>query len=619
MTADHINGRDNLNGVNDNNYHISFDKSNSKAVIDALRGLQVKIRTLEKERTSARIALKSTQEELTSFKERQNAARLAYERLLKEKGVIDKANTNLKKALQDKELYAVNCDTKIAEMEKLLLQVEQSQLNLSERDIFNNMKHELEWERRKNQEVTKKIRAMDDFLLGVIAINEELVNKMAPSLKKKKKISTSSSSFAPNQGSYSASRAVIRKKNSANLKQERDKQNAVFLEAFNSCLEGTQYATGSKPNKHHLTLNNHKKLSHHHNSHTKGPFIPSGHTHTYNLLASVSQAVKHCKTKEPRQVLDTLYELLLRESESNPQPSHYHQKSKCNTTGLKENNLDKNKNENLLMHGHLPPAVKDRDTSETLIYKNGNNSPCRGRTPNKSVSDADIRTGILEAPNFGHFSDFNATGSSTSTDVTRNMHNIDPLASDIRISSSGGPSSSGTTRSRNNSSRKVTSNLTADLSDRHRLKEEFEEILMGSPSRRNQKTQEEIDASLDAADLDLEGVIDNLKAEIKEYEGEYNTMLALLREKHKGAVNVEGRIDDIVDSTHMNTEELKRLLHIKQYKQEQLARLNRALLKVNRTKSPRLNVGVNNNYPQFPTARMQALNSVKELQNMGSK
>ena len=114
-------------------------------------------------------------------------------------------------------------------------------------------------------------------------------------------------------------------------------------------------------------------------------------------------------------------------------------------------------------------------------------------------------------------------------------------------------------------------------------------------------------------------MIDTLKAEIEEYEGEYNTMLALLREKHKGAVNVEGRIDDIIDSTHMNTEELKRLLHIKQYKQEQLARLNRALLKVNRTKSPRLNVGVNNNYPQFPTARMQALNSVKELQNMGSK
>ena len=101
---------------------------------------------------------------------------------------------------------------------------------------------------------------------------------------------------------------------------------------------------------------------------------------------------------------------------------------------------------------------------------------------------------------------------------------------------------------------------------------------MGSPSRRKQKTQKEIDASLGNVDFDLEGVISNLKAEIKQYEGEYNSMLTILRAKHSAP-------SSYVDSNQINTEELRRLLQIKQYKEDQLLRLHRVLQKVQKTKN----------------------------------
>lgn len=44
------------------------------------------------------------------------------------------------------------------------------------------------------------------------------------------------------------------------------------------------------------------------------PFLPATHHRTYNLLATLSQAVRECKQQEPRQVLDALYELVQHES-----------------------------------------------------------------------------------------------------------------------------------------------------------------------------------------------------------------------------------------------------------------------------------------------------------------
>lgn len=44
------------------------------------------------------------------------------------------------------------------------------------------------------------------------------------------------------------------------------------------------------------------------------PFLPATHHRTYNLLATLSQAVRKCKQHEPRQVLDALYELMQHES-----------------------------------------------------------------------------------------------------------------------------------------------------------------------------------------------------------------------------------------------------------------------------------------------------------------
>lgn len=50
---------------------------------------------------------------------------------------------------------------------------------------------------------------------------------------------------------------------------------------------------------------------------TVAPFLPAPHRRTYNLLATLSSAVRECRRRQqvgPRQVLDALYDLVLQDA-----------------------------------------------------------------------------------------------------------------------------------------------------------------------------------------------------------------------------------------------------------------------------------------------------------------
>lgn len=165
-------------------------------------------------------------------------------------------------------------------------------------EVMGALQLELLSERRQRLEAEERQRKAGELLMAVMSMNEHLAQHVASSPKrvKKKKGSTTgartplSKASAASQsggGLHTAARAKARRK------------------VGTTASTGTRQKSpmrASKPKKPGVT-GAHLML--------QLPFLPAPHRRTFNLLASLSEAVRQCRVKEPKQVLDALYDLMV--------------------------------------------------------------------------------------------------------------------------------------------------------------------------------------------------------------------------------------------------------------------------------------------------------------------
>ena len=177
-------------------------------------------------------------------------------------------------------------------------------------EAFKTLELELERERRKREELEQSKEKVGEVLLSVLDMNQHLVDTYSASstsTKKKKKVkkaktrSASTLTAAAGGASHTALRAHAREL----LSGGRSTVGSGTLQRSTASSKARKTATATANSVRASSASSLLQL----------PFLPAPHRKTFNLLAALSEAVRQCRTREPKQVLDALYELILHDSD----------------------------------------------------------------------------------------------------------------------------------------------------------------------------------------------------------------------------------------------------------------------------------------------------------------
>jgi len=267
----------------------------STAVLSALRALQDKIKRLEKERADAIVEVGMLRQQLEGVQRRAELQRRedvlelqeqcshvqgAYERLLSEKaevesklvrseekraGLIQEAGRLRGQLLAEEESRRV-AEARVRGVEARIGKMERAVQNrgVAAEDTIAELREALKAETARRLELEERNETFGEVLLSVLDMNQELARHYPVPETKSRGTTTSSRTSA----------STLR--------------------------------MAPKPRPSWTSSNNGGTL----------PFLPASHHRTYNLLATLSLAVRECKQREPKQVLGALYELVQQDSGS---------------------------------------------------------------------------------------------------------------------------------------------------------------------------------------------------------------------------------------------------------------------------------------------------------------
>eukprot|EP00624_Nannochloropsis_granulata_P002098 evm.model.NODE_20345_length_5958_cov_21.502350.1 len=203
-------------------------------------------------------------EDVLDLQEQCSHVQGAYERLLSEKEEVES------KLVRSEEESRRMAEVRVRGMEARISKMEHAVQNrgVKAEDTIAELRETLEVETARRLELEERNEKFGEVLLSVLDMNQEIARHY-PAPETKSQGTTTSRS---NRSAYAAASRMTPKPRST--------------WTSNSNSGGTL------------------------------PFLPASHHRTYNLLATLSLAVRECKQREPKQVLDVLYELVQQESGS---------------------------------------------------------------------------------------------------------------------------------------------------------------------------------------------------------------------------------------------------------------------------------------------------------------
>ncbi|GAB5029554.1 Hypothetical protein NocV09_00101690 [Nannochloropsis oceanica] len=273
----------------------------STAVLSALRALQDKIKRLEKERADAiwevgmlrqqlegvqRRAEVERREDVLELQEQYSHVQGAYERLLSDKEAMESklVRSEERRAVLVQEAGRLRGQLLAEEESRRLAKVRVrgmgARISKMEHAVQNRgvkaentiaeLRETLEIETARRLELEERNEKFGEVLLSVLDMNQEIAR------------------YYPAHGTKS--------------------QGTATATTSSSCCDyAAAPRTAPKPRSIRTSSSN---------SGGTLPFLPASHHRTYNLLATLSQAVRECKQREPKRVLDALYELVQLETGS---------------------------------------------------------------------------------------------------------------------------------------------------------------------------------------------------------------------------------------------------------------------------------------------------------------